>query len=224
MYRRELDGRVLTFGHAGILYERSFVMYDRQTQSLWVHVTGRAEWGTLKGSQLTLMPSTVTNWANWKESFPHTLVLPGHRRGGFMGTYDGISGDLRLGLVVVERFKAKLYPFRELVDSPVVNDRFGGKAMVIFYSNRAGTAAAWERTVDGRDLTFTSSESKDALGNTLLVDQETGSRWSWLTGEAVAGPMKGRRLAQLRYNPILNNRFEVFYPGAPIYHRPTTAR
>ncbi len=215
---------MLTFGHAGILYERSFVMYDQQTQSLWVHVTGHAEWGPLKGSQLTFMPSTVTNWANWKESFPHTLVLPGYRRGGFMGTYDGISSGQSIGLVVVERFKAKLYPFSELADSPVVNDRFGGKAMVIYYSTRAGTAAAWERTVDGRELTFTRSEGEDALGNSLLADQETGSRWSWLTGEAVAGPMKGKRLAQLRYNPILNNRFRVFYPGAPIYQRPAASR
>ena len=48
----------MSFGHAGILLENSFVMYDRGTDSLWVHVTGRAVWGPLKGEQLEFVPST----------------------------------------------------------------------------------------------------------------------------------------------------------------------
>ena len=56
MYRRELNGEVLTFGHAGILYQNSFVMYDKKTDSLWVHATGRAETGPMKGNTLTFFP------------------------------------------------------------------------------------------------------------------------------------------------------------------------
>src|SRR5439155_1161397 len=81
----------LSFGHEGILYENSFVMYDRKTESLWVHVTGRAVWGPLKGKQLEFVPSTVTTWSQWKAAHPRTLVLPGFRRGGFMGTYHGLT-------------------------------------------------------------------------------------------------------------------------------------
>ena len=89
---------MLSFGHAGILYERSFVMYDRETGSLWVHVTGKAAHGPLQGKRLTFLPSTVTSWKEWKAAYPNTLVLPGYRRGGFMGTYDGISSGRHLGL------------------------------------------------------------------------------------------------------------------------------
>jgi hypothetical protein len=94
------------FGHSGILYEKSFVMYDRKTESLWVHVTGRAEAGPLKGKQLPFFPSTVTTWARWRASYPNTLVLPGRRRDGFMGTYDGLNQPADLGLAVVAASRA----------------------------------------------------------------------------------------------------------------------
>ncbi len=66
-------------------------------------------------------------------------------------------------------------------------------------------------------LRFALSGRSDRLGNPLLRDRETGSLWSFLDGVAVSGPLKGRRLVQLTYNPILNDRFRVFYPGAPEY-------
>jgi len=210
VYGREVDGEVLSFGHSGILYGNSFVMYDRKTESLWVHVTGRAESGPMKGKRLTFFPSTVTTWSQWKAAHPHTRVLPGHRRGGFMGTYNGLTERDTLGLAVVVNFKGKLYPFRALVGSPVVNDRFEDTALVVFYSKRDGTAVAWKRRVEGRELTFEGDAGR-------LRDRETGSLWSWLRGEAVAGTLKGRQLEQISYNPILVDRFRVFYPDGPVF-------
>ncbi len=217
MYRRTLGDRVLSFGHAGILYEQSFVMYDRETGSLWVHVTGEAAHGPLKGKRLEFMPSTVTTWANWKKSYPHTTVLPGYRRGGFMGTYVGPFQSDILGLAVVVKLKAKLYPYGVLARQNLVNDEFNGAKVVVYYSPADATGTAWRRELDGRVLTFVQSDRKDAGGNALLRDEETGSLWSWLRGEAVAGPLKGRKLRQLLYNPILNDRFAAFYPGAPVF-------
>ena len=217
MYRRELNGEVLKFGHAGILYQNSFVMYDKQTDSLWVHATGRAERGPMKGKTLTFFPSTVTPWEQWRAAYPHTGVLPGYRRGGFMGTYKGINRTRGLGLALIVRFDGKLYPFGTLKEKPIVNDRFNGEEVLVFYSHRAGTATAWGRKLDGRVLTFRASGKKDRFGTSLLRDDQTGSDWSGLTGEAVAGNLKGKRLEQLQYNPIFNDRFKVFYPAGPIY-------
>jgi hypothetical protein len=210
---------VLRFGHAGILYQDSFVMYDHQTQSLWVHVTGRAEHGPLKGKQLRFLPSTVTTWKHWKRSYPHTLVLPGHRRGGFMGTYNGLSRTRGLGLVVTVRFKGKLYPFAALQRHPVVNDFFSGEHLLIYYDAGSGTGTAWKRTAAGRTLSFKQAAVRDEGGGPLLEDEQTGSRWSWLTGEAVSGPLRGKRLPAVSYNPILNDRFTAFYPGGPVFGR-----
>ncbi len=200
-----------------MLVQNSFVMYDRQTDSLWVHVTGRAFHGPLKGKQLKFLPSTVTTWANWKSSFPHTLVLPGRRRGGLLGTYDGVKNIANLGLSVLVRFKPKLYPLVRLRRQPVVNDRFNGADLLIYYDDGARTATAWGRKVNNRLLTFRLARRRDGFGIALLQDGQTGSLWSWLTGEAVAGPLQGIRLERLTYHPILNDRFKAFYPGAAIF-------
>ena len=217
MYERRLEGRELSFGHNGTLLENAFVMYDRQTNSLWLHVTGEAFFGPLKGKRLTPMPSTVTTWAAWKRAYPHSLVLGGRRRGGLLGSYDGFKTTRNLGVVVTVLFDGKLYLLDALKEQPVVNDRFNGVNLVIYYSQRSGTATAWNRGLRGEVLTFERSGEKDAHGNRLMRDRETGSLWSWLTGEAVAGSLKGRKLGQAMYNPILNDRFRAFYPDAPVY-------
>ena len=74
------------FGHEGLLYENSFVMYDKGTDSLWIHVTGEAVTGPLKGNKLQFFPSVVTSWKAWKKKYPHTGVLEGRRDEGFMGS------------------------------------------------------------------------------------------------------------------------------------------
>lgn len=142
-----------------------------------------------------------------------------------MGTYEGLEEESfmtrllgsDLGLSVVVAFKAKLYPFEKLEEKQVVNDQFNGKDLLVVYSTNAKSATAWERQVEGKILTFELADKKDSLGGTLLRDNETQSYWSWLTGEAVEGPLKGKHLKQVAYNPILNDRFHAFYPGAPEY-------
>ncbi|MCH8885898.1 MAG: DUF3179 domain-containing protein [SAR324 cluster bacterium] len=218
MYDRRLDGKTLRFGHAGMLINDSFVMYDKGTDSLWVHVTGTAVHGPLKGKKLKFIPSTVTTWDAWKQRFPHTRVLPGiPRHGSAMGTYDGMRKTRGLGLAVLVRFKAKLYPLDVLARHPVINDRVRDTPVLVVYSARMRTATAWSRRVGGRLLTFTLAKARDRFGNALVRDRETGSTWSWLNGEAVSGPLRGALLPQLTYNPILNDRFKVFYKGAPVF-------
>lgn len=195
-------------------------MYDHQTDSLWVHASGRAEDGPMKGQRLKLVPSTVTTWEQWKKTYPATLVLPGPRSSLLMGSYRGILGSEQIGLSVVVRFKAKIYPFRALKQINVVNDAFNGQSLVVFYSPAEKTATAWVRKADGRVLTFEQLAGKDAAGNTLVRDKETGSLWGWMTGEAVQGRLKGSRLEQVQSHPILIDRFEAFYPGAPAYRPP----
>lgn len=212
MYDRRLNGKVLSFGHAGILYKKSFIMYDRGTDSLWVHVTGKAEVGPLKGQQLTFVPSTVTTWAQWKAAHPKSLVLPGYRRGGFMGTYTATDRPNPFGLVVFVNFKAKLYPFKTLNAKAVVNDRFQETDVTIAYLSDTNTAVAWKRQVNDRTLTFSWSSEKDDRDIPLLTDQETGSHWSPMTGTALSGALKGQQLDPLQHYPILRHRFDAFYP------------
>lgn len=52
------------------------MMYDRQTESLWSHLTGRCIWGPLKGEQLEMVTSVPKiKWQDWKGLHPTTKVL-----------------------------------------------------------------------------------------------------------------------------------------------------
>ena len=64
-----------TFGVSGKLWRSSLVMYDRQTKSLWSQVDGTAMAGMSAGAELSLLPSSLTTWREWKERHPETLVL-----------------------------------------------------------------------------------------------------------------------------------------------------
>ena len=194
-------------------------MYDRETESLWVHVTGKAAHGPRKGWQLKQVAASVTTWADWKRDHPDTLVLPGFRRGGFMGTYVGTRQAQGMGLSAVVNFKAKLYPFEVLATREVVNDAFNGQDLVVAYATDNGTARAWSRKLDDGQVLHFKRAAKDpgtGQGPFLLKDQETGSLWSWMTGTAVSGKLAGQQLAAVAHHPILNRRFEGFYPGGPV--------
>lgn len=56
-------------------YQRSFVMFDRETESLWYQLDGAAigdKWGN---ALLTMLPLAVTTWKQWKAQYPTSLVL-----------------------------------------------------------------------------------------------------------------------------------------------------
>ena len=50
-------------------------MFDKETESVWLQVGGRAIKGTMLGSRLTSAPVTNTTWKQWKKLNPKTLVM-----------------------------------------------------------------------------------------------------------------------------------------------------
>ena len=83
VYVRQADGRELTFGVSGLLYKSNLLMYDRQTESLWLQVKREAVTGPLTGTRLKKLPSTVTTWEKWRKRYPETEVMSldtGHLR------------------------------------------------------------------------------------------------------------------------------------------------
>ena len=49
--------------------------YDHKTESIWSQPWGRAIYGELKGTELTLLPLQVTTWSSWKRDHPQTLAM-----------------------------------------------------------------------------------------------------------------------------------------------------
>ena len=64
-YRRKVDGRVLSFGVSGLLYNHGFLLYDRETGSLWSQFLGRAVAGPLAGKQLVRVETRQETTGVW---------------------------------------------------------------------------------------------------------------------------------------------------------------
>ena len=143
----------------------ALVMYDHQTRTLWSHFTGDAISGELENTRLEIVPALHTTWLRWKELHPDSLVLDKrgfyrtdsyeyYYEGGGAGVIGELNTDDRLYLKefvigLVLDGQAKAYPFGDLNDTPVVNDTFGGRELVITFETRAATGEVFSR-VGGR--------------------------------------------------------------------------
>ncbi len=74
-FERRIADRVLSFGTSGRLFQSNLVMYDRQTESLWPQIGGRAVAGVLTGQELRLVPTQTVAWSQWRAAHPDGWVL-----------------------------------------------------------------------------------------------------------------------------------------------------
>lgn len=77
VYSRNLNGKVLTLAASGWIYRRTFVLYDKETMSLWYPDRGglRGISGTHIGLLLPRIKSEYTTWREWLNDHPDTKVL-----------------------------------------------------------------------------------------------------------------------------------------------------
>ena len=74
-FDRRVGDATLTFGTSGLLRNSDLVMYDRQTESLWQQVGGKALIGDLVGATLTPIPSPIVSFGQFSTAFPEALVM-----------------------------------------------------------------------------------------------------------------------------------------------------
>ena len=202
----------------------ALVMYDHQTDSLWSHFTGDAITGSFAGTTLEILPAMQTTWGRWRELHPDSQVLAWRAPtleypGGLLGfQYDpyenyyasGLSGygqirsdnrldrkEFVLGLLIND--EAKAYAFGDLNEHPVVNDSFAGTGLVVTFDPESATGGTFSPNAAGRTLTFQPVESPEP-SSPLMVDDQTGSLWLMLTGEAIEGEFEGTKLEQIPSN------------------------
>jgi hypothetical protein len=175
-FSREVDGRTLEFGVSGKLYKSALVMFDRQTDSLWLHFEGRAIQGPLTGTRLDLIPVQLLSFGQWRREHPDGVVLSrdtGHTRPygenpyefydtnerPFTGFFRGpISPELEpMARVVGVRIggSAVAYAYDRLREDPaggVVNDTLSGQEIVVLWGGGTASALDQPRISNGRDV------------------------------------------------------------------------
>ncbi len=80
VYSRELpEVGILTLGASGWTYKDTFILWDRETGSMWYHLSGTDGLtcisGPLADKKLEELPSVVTRWETWLTMAPDTKFL-----------------------------------------------------------------------------------------------------------------------------------------------------
>jgi hypothetical protein len=160
VFDAKVNGKNLTFGVSGLLYQSDMLLYDRKTESLWSQIKTEAVTGPMTGARLKLLSSTQTTWGKWKEKHPKTLVLSqktGYHRDYDRDPYLGYTTSSRLMFGVKNRNRdfhpkerviginyggtVKAYPFSELAKSKQpVNDKINGKQIKVIFDKKSRTA------------------------------------------------------------------------------------
>lgn len=205
-------------------------MYDRNTDSLWSQLIGEAIEGPLKGAKLETVPLVLTTWQDWKSNFPETIALkkgtsssrdPYERY--FADNSAGVIGEeiadnrlARKELVIgsVVNGNAIAYPSSVLTKELLINDTFNGKSILVVFNANSNTAQLFERVVNGELLDFSLTKEND---KTLLKDEQTGSLWLPLTGQAVQGELQGTILKRIHSVNVFWFAWTDFYPDTTLY-------
>lgn len=82
----------LRFATSGLLQRSNKLMYDRSTESLFDQFAGRAVAGSRRGTELEMLPLTVTTWGAWKDEHPTTTILAEDPGTGRTNEADPLAG------------------------------------------------------------------------------------------------------------------------------------
>jgi uncharacterized protein DUF3179 len=242
-FGRQVGDRLLDFGTSGALYRSNLVMYDRQTESLWIQFTNQAAVGALTGTTLETFPMRIISWADFRTAQPDSLVLS--RDTGFTRDYgrnpypgyddvntspflfDGENDDrlaAKTRILGISNNGDDVAIIRDrLLEQGVMSIEVGGDPIVVF--SKAGTSSALDAAAieAGRDVGAAAAYEPFAGGQPLtfvpveegFLDNETGSTWNIL-GESVDGPLVGERLAGVDVDDSFWFAWGTFKPDSRI--------
>jgi hypothetical protein len=209
VWGRVVDGKTLYFHLAGI-NNGNALLRDEQTNTVWQQSTGEAIYGPLKGRQLNLVRSDELSFALWKGEQPQGQVLKPNPP--YVPEYDSKDWEKHVEQTrtVVDTSKSgirahqlmvgvtfagenKAYPIETIFAEKVIQDRVGGKSVLVVVGPDGASIRVFEGMIQGKDavLTFTGGS-----GDVVMNDTQTGSDWNF-HGCAVKGAFTGQCLKEI---------------------------
>lgn len=204
VHRRELDGAEIILGNQGALWGSAMTWWDHETGSIWSQPLGEAIAGPLDGATLELLPSTLTTWEAWQESYPDTLALdaPGWATGF----------NLRDMTIVVDLgTESAAYTIRSLRRVGVVNDVVAGVEIAVVID--PGDDERW--AVFSRRLDETVVELEATAAG--LRDIATGTIFDPFVGAGRRGPLSDQSLDKLAAFTSFPDDYFTFFPNGRLW-------
>ncbi|MEW6209498.1 MAG: DUF3179 domain-containing protein [Acidobacteriota bacterium] len=226
LFDTTVGGDTFTFGSSGLLYRSNKLMYDHQTESLWMTMRGEPVSGPLAMSEIELkkLPVVVASWKEWRDQHPRTLVLsldtgfkrdyrPGAAYSEYFASPDlmfpapGRDNRLRPKeevFALTVNGQPKAYALNRLRDRGVLNDEVAGEKLVLI-------AERSEVRVYARGERIFKS-----MATANRVEAQDGSVWS-LTEDALVNPSTGERLPRIAGHLSYWFGWHSFYPSTLLY-------
>ncbi len=223
LFDTRVGDRTFTFGSSGLLYRSNKLMYDHQTESLWMTIPGEPVGGKLadSGIRLKKLPVVVTTWQDWRAKHPNTRVLslatgfdrdyrPGAAYGEYFASPELMFPAPRLDnrlkpkeevFALIVNGQPKAYALKHLRRNAVINDELGGEKIVIITDSKTSAARAYLRGEH-------SFQSRGSDGSVVAAD---GSVWT-ATESALVNQTGGRNLARLGGHLAYWFGWASFYP------------
>jgi Protein of unknown function (DUF3179) len=214
--------RLVGMDHFNAMFE------DETTKSWWQQATGVAIAGSLKGSQLSEIPSQQSTLASWFRLHPNSTVLQADTT--FKDDYDDLQ-DYDKGTVKSHLEKRdslswkmkswvigvkangleKAYDWNELLKKYMIQDTIGVEPVLLVLESDTGTFHAFSRNMQAQTLYFL----KDSLTD-RLTDVNTHSVWN-LNGICLSGTLSGTRLKSLAAYQEFWHSWKQFHPKTTEY-------
>jgi hypothetical protein len=230
VYARRHAGRSLSFIVSGKLWRNSLIMQDRETGTLWSHVTGEAIHGVLAGARLEMLASVQATWKEWSARHPETLLL--RKRGPVRGSrYEDYARDpSKFGIFrsaravrrlpgksivygVARAGKAVAIAGSALEGEGLLHRKIGDEA-VLFVRGRDGGVRAFRARAGDRELRF---RKETATGK--LREEATGSLFDAETGRCLEGALAGSLLEEIPVQVAYWFAWSSFYPDSEVVDR-----
>jgi thiol-disulfide isomerase/thioredoxin len=128
--------------------------------------------------------------------------------------------DVVLGIVVGG--EARAYPWWIAKNFHAVNDTVSAAPVAIAFCEQCTGAAAFRRELDGRVLTLETAGVYN--GTIILRDRETGTLWAPFSGQALEGPLAGRRLERIPLSLTRWAQWRARHPTTGVIWGPTQVR
>ena len=168
--RRLPSGHTMTFEPVPKTVFNSTVFSDESPDGRWVQFVGQSIAGENTGHTLKQIPVIATNWSAWSAAYPDTEALstngtpewdiferyyfndrPGLHR---QSAKDRRLPEKEIVIGIVGRDTAKAYPYRSLIEEPLIHEEIDREPILVLLERISATAAVFSRIVEGRVLTF----------------------------------------------------------------------
>lgn len=200
VYDRRLNTKgheqLLEFEVSGMLRKSDMVMADRNTETWWQQLEGKAIVGELAGAELKIIPSLIISVEEFFKRYSDGEILSkdtGIKEAeesygiNYYKNYDRIDGkpyerffdpnqiDKRLPAMervvdIRSQGEYKIYPFSTVAKAGVINDEFNSKNVVLFY--KSGLVSV----LDEKDIKLSKDLGTVTVFNSMLDGEKLNFR------------------------------------------------